>query len=102
MDGVVSEGLATAFERDFVGRTPPWGDYGEEVRAWVSELLKLPPSAPYHHWMFQHPDGRRWIGYRAGTYIADQAIARSGRSAAQLVLTPTNEILAVAGVDESK
>jgi hypothetical protein len=62
MDGVVSEGLATAFERDAGGRLPPW---------------------------FQHPDGRRRIGYRAGTYIADQAIAASGSSAADLVLAPT-------------
>ena len=27
MDGVVSEGLATAFERDAGGRLPPWGQY---------------------------------------------------------------------------
>jgi Predicted Zn-dependent protease (DUF2268) len=101
MDGVVSEGLATAFERDFGGRKSPWGEYPEDVRLWVTELLGLPASAPYHHWMFQHPDGRRWIGYRAGTYIADQAIAASGRSAAELVLTPTDEILRIAGVDES-
>ena len=26
MDAVVSEGLATAFERDVTGRTPPWGN----------------------------------------------------------------------------
>ncbi|MGH8532580.1 MAG: hypothetical protein ACREV1_07595 [Gammaproteobacteria bacterium] len=64
--------------------------------------MALPLSAPYHDWMFQHPDDRRWIGYRAGTYIADQAIAASDRSAAELVLTPTDEILKIAGVDDSK
>ncbi len=101
MDSVVSEGLATAFERDSGGRQPPWGEYPEQVRTWVHELLRLPLSAPYHHWMFHHPDGRRWIGYRAGTYIADEAIAASGRSAAELVLTPTDEILKMAGVDDS-
>lgn len=101
MDGVVSEGLATAFERDCGGRQPPWGDYPEEVRTWVQELLILPLSAPYYQWMFQHPDGRRWIGYRAGTYVADRAIAASGRSAAELVLTPTDEILKIAGVADS-
>ena len=53
-------------------------------------------------WMFRHPDGRRWIGYRAGTYIADRAIAASGLSAAQLVLVPTDEILEMAGVDMRK
>jgi len=98
MDGVVSEGLATAFERDAAGRLPPWGEYDpKEATAWVTELLQLPLTAPYNEWMFRHPDGRRWIGYRAGTYIADRAIAASGLSAAQLVLVPTNEVLKMAG-----
>lgn len=92
MHGVVCEGLATAFERDAAGSRPLWGEYPDDVRAWVDELLALPVSAPYWQWMFQHPDGRRWIGYRAGTYIADQAIRASGCSAAELAETPTDEI----------
>jgi hypothetical protein len=98
MDGVVSEGLATAFERDFGGRRPPWGDPTDDVAAWVAELRALPLSAPYHHWMFRHPDGRQWIGYRAGTYVADRAIAASGRSAAALVRVAAAEVLALAGL----
>jgi uncharacterized protein YjaZ len=47
--------------------------------------------------MFQHPDGRRWIGYRAGTLIVDRAIAASGASSAALVRVPTADILALAG-----
>ncbi|HEU4991794.1 MAG TPA: DUF2268 domain-containing putative Zn-dependent protease [Luteimonas sp.] len=97
MDGVVSEGLATAFERDAGGRNPPWGDPPRDAAAWVAELIALHATAPYHHWMYRHPDGRQWIGYRAGTYIADRAIAASGRSAAQLVRTPATEVLALAG-----
>jgi hypothetical protein len=98
MDGVVSEGLATAFERDAGGRIPPWGQYAQEASAWVAELLRLPLTASYEQWMFQHPDGRRWIGYRAGTYIADRAIGASGSSAAELVLVETAEILRMAGL----
>lgn len=98
MEGVVSEGLATVFERDFGGRETPWGEYPEDVEEWVAELLELPISAPYNQWMFQHPDGRRWIGYRAGTYIADQAVLASGVSAADLALTPTDEVLKMSGV----
>jgi hypothetical protein len=98
MDGVVGEGLATAFERDFGGRQPPWGDPPDDVAAWVAELMALPVSAPYHPWMHRHPDGRQWIGYRAGTHIADRAIAASGRSAAELVRAPTAEVLALAGI----
>src|SRR5262245_24918614 len=65
MHGVVSEGLATVFERAG-GRDAPWGHYPAHVSAWVAELLALPDDSSYESWMFQHPDGRRWIGYRAG------------------------------------
>ncbi|MFL1467386.1 DUF2268 domain-containing putative Zn-dependent protease [Marinobacter sp. HN1S83] len=98
MEGVVSEGLATVFERDFGGRETPWGKYPEDIEEWIAELLELPVSAPYNQWMFQHPDGRSWIGYRAGTYIADQAILASGLSAADLALVPSDEILRMSGI----
>lgn len=73
------------------------------VRGWVMRGGERPTtfmhvSAPYWQWMFQHPDGRRWIGYRAGTYIADKAIRASGCSAAELAETPTDEFLRLAGV----
>jgi hypothetical protein len=102
MDRVISEGLATAFERNFSGRRPPWGDYTEDVLVWVVELLKVPESERWDQWMYQHPDGRRWIGYRAGTYIADRAILESGRSAAELVLTPNEEILKMARINDTE
>lgn len=98
MHGVVSEGLATAFERDAAGSSPPWGEYPPEVRGWVDELLALPSDVNYVEWMFLHPDGRRWIGYRAGTFIADQAIKTSGSTAAELVNTSTEEILRLVGI----
>ena len=98
MDAVVSEGLATAFERDAAGRRSPWGEYPEDVAAWVEELLGLPRDAPYRTWMFKHTDGRQWVGYRAGTYIVDQAKRVSGLSAARMVKVPTREILAMAGL----
>jgi hypothetical protein len=101
MHGVVSEGLATAFERDAAGASPPWGEYPENVEEWVKELLELPLSASYVDWMFVHPDGRHWIGYRSGTFIADQAIKASGKTAAQLVRTPTEEILRMAGYGQT-
>jgi hypothetical protein len=99
MDAVVSEGMATAFERDFTHTDPLWGDYPAEVDDWVEELLELPLSAyaQYRQWMFQHPDGRRYVGYRAGTYIVDQAMEKSGLTSAELVDVPTDEILSLAG-----
>lgn len=96
IDGVIHEGLASAFERDAAGHASPWTSYPSEVGSWVDELLALPVNAPYVDWMFFHPDGRQWIGYRAGVFIADRAIAASGLSAAGLAQTPSEEILALA------
>ena len=100
MDVVVSEGMATAFERDFAGAKPPWGEYPEEISTWVDELIALPMSAfgSYTEWMIEHPDGRRWIGYKAGTFIVDQAMAASGLTSAELVLIDTQKVLELAGV----
>jgi uncharacterized protein YjaZ len=97
IDNAVCEGLATAFERDVGGYAPGWAEYPDNVADWVEELLQLPVDANYAEWMFYNPDGRVWIGYRAGTYIADLAINNSGRSAAQLVRTPVPEVLEHAG-----
>ena len=98
MDGVISEGLATVFERDASGSNPEWGRYPAEVESWLNDLLQLPLSVPYEEWMINHPDGRSYIGYRVGTYIVDRAINNSGLSAAELVLTTTEEILKLSGL----
>jgi uncharacterized protein YjaZ len=96
MDRVISEGMATAFERDFAGATYPWGQYPDDVAAWVTELMALPKDAPRDHWMSRHPDGRRWIGYKAGTYLVDRAIKASGKSAAELVSASTEDVIRMA------
>ena len=84
MEGVVSEGLATVFERDFGGWEPPWGEYPEDVEEWVAELLELPPSAPYSDWMFRHPDGRRWIPWSScNRFLTGNTSSRPG------IATPT-------------
>jgi hypothetical protein len=94
MDHVVFEGMATAFERDFAGVSRLWGEYPGDVSTWLDELLQLPPTASRTEWLFQHPDGRRWIGFKVGTYLVDQATKRLNRSSADLVTTPTDDILA--------
>ena len=98
IDAAVAEGLATAFARDETATNPPWGHYdASEAAGWVEELREIPHLGAYQTWMFQHPDGRRWIGYRAGTYIADQAKAGCGCSAADLAGTPTDEVMELIG-----
>lgn len=98
MDRVVMEGLATAFERDVAKGDPPWGKAPPEALEWTRELLAQPPTGSADQWLGRHPDGRRWIGMRAGTFIADRAMEASGKTAAELVATPTEEILRLAHV----
>lgn len=98
IDGVVCEGLASAFERDAAGYAAPWCEYPDNASAWVDELLALSAGADYRHWMFHHPDGRQWIGYKAGVYIADRAAERSGLDAAQLVSVAAERIIELAGI----
>lgn len=97
VEHAVFEGMATAFERDFAGAAPPWGLYPGDAAESANELLALPSDASRRHWLAAHPDGRRWIGYKVGRYWVDQAIAKTGRSSAQLVAMPTREILAFSG-----
>lgn len=98
MDRVVTEGLATAFERDFGHADPPWGEAGPEMMEWTHELLLQPATASQDDWMSRHPDGRRWIGMRAGTFIVDRAMRAYGRSAESLVSASTDEVLWLAEV----
>jgi hypothetical protein len=94
-DDVIREGLGTAFERDFGGASPPWGRYPADVSLWAHEVLSLPDDAPPAIWLYRHPDGRRWIGLRVGTYLVDCAMKSSGKSSAQLVRVPTDALLSM-------
>ena len=55
----------------------------------------------FDHWMFQHPDGRRWIGYRAGTYLVDQAMEISGMTTIDLLQVSTEQVLGMAGLSDA-
>ena len=101
MERVIDEGLATAFERDFGDAPTPWGTYPPDVLDWVKELRALPANASTTVWMSQHPDGRRWIGFKAGTYLVDRAMRATGQSASQLVSVSTDKILEMALKEDS-
>jgi uncharacterized protein YjaZ len=96
MDMVINEGMANVFERDFGHGSGPWNQYPENVSDWVTELLALGPGARRREWMTLHPDGRRWIGHRAGTYLVDRALRSSGLTAAELVFVPPADVLRMA------
>jgi len=93
LDAVVTEGLATAFERDFGNTAPPWADIPVEIEAWTAEVLALPANAPRNDWLILHPDGRRWVGMLVGTFIVDRATKLTGRSAAALAHATTDDIV---------
>jgi hypothetical protein len=99
-DGIIAEGLASAFARDITGTTPPWANYPPEVTSWIGELQMLSDEqvqTRFTQWMGDLPDGRRFAGYKIGTYIVDLARKNSGRTHAQLVTLPAFQILQLAG-----
>jgi len=96
ISAAVFEGLATAFEEEITGNVPPWGLYDDvEADWWVEELRQLAPGTNSRPWRFLHPDGRRWIAYRAGKRIIDRAKQATGSTAADLVAASTDEVLDV-------
>jgi hypothetical protein len=97
VDRAVTEGLATAFERDAAHVDPPWGKVPDDA-AWEHDVLAQPPDADTTPWMSRHPDGRRWIGMRVGTAWADRATRSTGKTPATLVFASTDEILRAAKV----
>ncbi len=99
LDAVVAEGLATAFERDVAGARPPWGEPVPEIEAWAREVLAVGEAGDgWDAWLVQHPDGRRWVGMRVGTWLVDRVKAKTGRSAAELVGVESREIVRLADV----
>jgi uncharacterized protein YjaZ len=72
---IVSEGLATVFERDYASGDPLWGRYEDDrtMRQWLSELLAQGDSIN-EDYLFDHPDGRRWIAYKTGAWVVDRVL----------------------------
>ncbi|HSX28119.1 MAG TPA: DUF2268 domain-containing putative Zn-dependent protease [Candidatus Saccharimonadales bacterium] len=97
LDSCLMEGLATVFERDRAGSKPLYGIYDlSEVTDWLRELQEGNPESRWQEYMFRHGDGRRWIGYKVGTYLIDEALQRSGKSIEALTLMECQDILKAA------
>jgi hypothetical protein len=95
---VVTEGLATAFERDFAKVGVPRGEPPRDGMAWTRAILHQPETSSREPWMIRHIDGRRWIGMRVGTFLVDRASRASSRLAAALVFAPSAEVVRLAVV----
>ncbi len=97
IDNCIMEGLATVFERDYGGLIPLWGEYDRtEALKWYEEIVRAGESINSHHYMYSHPDGRRWIGYKTGTFIVDRAVENSDQSVMQLTSKTSEEIIKLA------
>lgn len=93
----VNEGLAVVFSEEYTQVKFEANGYPEEADSWVKEILTLPKEASYQKWMFQHPDGRTSIGYRAGHFIIRQAMAKSGKDVIEMSQLNPEKILDLAG-----
>ena len=95
----VFEGMASVFELAAGGERLPYQEYDEQtIAAWTAELFAQPVDENWPQWKFEHPDGRRNIAYRVGTWIADQAVQAGGRSAAELVWDSPAKVIEAAGI----
>jgi hypothetical protein len=93
----VVEGLGTVFEREVTGRMPPWGTYDSStIDGWIAELRAQPPDVDTAPWLFVHPDGRRWIAYRAGTRLVERACEAMDATAGDLVTVSATDIVEAA------
>lgn len=99
LDNCIMEGLATVFEREYSERGKPlWADYDSSViKSWFKEIVSVTKkSFSWRDYMYRHPDGRRWMGYKVGTWIVDEAIINSGKNIEELTLCTNEEILDLA------
>lgn len=81
LEAGILEGCATKFEMIEVGTDPMWGqiESDEEMTAWLAEVNSLGSynSDTYRDYMWGEIDGRKWILYRLGTWIATKALANN-------------------------
>ena len=97
-NAMVNEGLAVAFTEIYTGNINEVNSYPKEADSWVKEILALPLDASYSEWvMGEHPDGRTYIGYRTGNFLARKAMTTSGKSILELSDLMPNEIIKLAG-----
>jgi hypothetical protein len=97
-NAMVNEGLAVAFAEIYTGNINDVNSYPKEADSWVKEILALPLDADYAQWvMGEHPDGRTYIGYRTGNFLARQAMKNSAKSILELSNLMPNEIIKLAG-----
>ena len=93
----VNEGLAEVFAETYTGTAFEASSPPKDGDSWMKEILALPTNASYRDWMFEHPDGRRAIGYRTGNYLIRKAMASSGMDILELSKKSPEDLIELAG-----
>jgi uncharacterized protein YjaZ len=99
LQGCIFEGIATVFERHRTESQPLFGDYNPvEAKQWLEEIKQQGSNINYSEYKFTHPDGRKWIAYKVGTYIVDEALRKSGKTIEEITLLDYDDIERLAEV----
>ncbi|MEI7674698.1 MAG: DUF2268 domain-containing putative Zn-dependent protease [bacterium] len=102
IDNAILEGAATRFETTYANADPGWSHYPEreKVVEWVNLIKGLPENYDWQKWKFYNPDNNeRWIMYRSGVFVVDQALENSKLDIIDLVKMSAKDILALAELD---
>ncbi|NVK25741.1 MAG: hypothetical protein HWE10_12505 [Gammaproteobacteria bacterium] len=95
-----NEGLATVFAELLSGQSFDMLLDSDNVDEWVKEILTLPSNANYMHWVSgEHPDGRMFIGYKAGRHLIYQAMLNTNKSIIELSREPISSLYKYAGYE---
>ena len=93
LSSCIFEGLATVFARERANFEAPWSKYEiGDAKKWLEEIENKGDAIDWSDYKFTHPDGRKWIGYKVGTYIVDQALTCSKKSIEELTKLESSEI----------
>jgi hypothetical protein len=99
INNAVYEGAAAVFERDRSGADPlwVWGKYetSKTMKKWFDEIKSLPLKYDWRRYkIYDKKTGRRWVMYKVGTFVADEAIKKNPKlSIEDLATMPPEEIL---------
>jgi uncharacterized protein YjaZ len=95
LDNAIYEGAATVFEKVHTKSQPKWGEYPERPKAleWLELIRNLGTDVNYSKWKFYHPElDERWILYRTGSFIIDEALNNNDVKIENLATMPPSDI----------
>jgi hypothetical protein len=96
VEAMIAEGIATKFEQLHTDSTPLWGEPGQDniMQDWLGEIQALPKDEKNYDYLFDHPDGRRWIIYKVGTWLVSTILnERPDVTIQDLTIMPAEQVV---------